>query len=160
LSHTSSDLNEHLDSPLVYVNGEGNSTMRSMKSVVTNPKQTLKIVRRWNDVQRRSRLKIHHQKVLHETTSDCADENSVFCPEDASPPRSNDSQHNPENKDDESSIIRSKVTLVQPMNILPMCKNSSRNLVRKNDVNFDRLTRDIQFAVSEASSLSTASKTM
>lgn len=153
-------MNENLDSPLVYVNGDG-SNARPSKSVVTNSKQTLKIVRRWNDVQRRSRLKSNTLKSVHETTSDCADENSVFCPDDTSPPRSNDSQHNLDNKDDDSAmIIRSKVTLVQPVGLLPIYKSSTRNLVRKNDVNFDRLTRDIQYAVSEANNLSSTSKAM
>jgi hypothetical protein len=102
-------------------------------------------------------------KLLNETTSDCADENSVFCPDDASPPRSNDSDSNTNTndvKDEDSTIIRSKITLVQPTNLLPMYKSTTKNIVRKNEVNFDRLTRDIQYAVSEANTLSTIPKAM
>lgn len=126
--------------------------------MITNSNQTLKIVRRWNDVQRRNRLRTSNLKLLNDTTSDCADENSVFCPDDASPPRSNDSNSNHDVKDDESTIIRSKVTLAQPANLTPVYKSSSRNIVRKNEVNFDRLTRDIQYAVSEANSFSAVPK--
>ena len=131
-----------------------------MKSVITNSNQTLKIVRRWNDVQRRNRLRTNHLKSLHETTSDCADENSVFCPDDTSPPRSNDSNSNYDTRDEDSTIIRSKITLTQPTNFLPICRNSTKNSVKKNEVNFDQLTRDIQFAVSEANNLSAIPKAM
>ncbi|UJR31201.1 hypothetical protein I4U23_018705 [Adineta vaga] len=158
LYHTSVDLNDKLGSPIIYINGDGNS--QQMKSVITNSNQTLKIVRRWNDVQRRNRLRTNNMKLLNDTTSDCADENSVFCPDDASPPRSNDSNSNYDIKDDDSTIIRSKITLAQPANLLPIYKSSTKNIVRKNEVNFDRLTRDIQCAVSEANTLSTIPKAM
>ncbi len=130
--------------------------------MITNSNQTLKIVRRWNDVQRRNRLRTNNMKLLNETTSDCADENSVFCPDDTSPPRSNDNDSNSNHdlKEEDATIIRSKITLVQPTNLLPIYKSSTRNLVKKNEVNFDRLTRDIQYAVSEANTLSTIPKTM
>ena len=149
-------MNEKFGSPIIYINGENNS--HQIKSVITNSNQTLKIVRRWNDVQRRNRLRTNHIKSLHDTTSDCADENSVFCPDDASPPRSNDSNSNYDTKDDDSTIIRSKITLNQPTNLLPICRSSSKHIVKKNEVNFDQLTRDIQFAVSEASTLSAIPK--
>ena len=136
------------------------SNARQIRSVVTNSKQTLKIVRRWNDVQRRSRLKVNTIKSNNEATSDCADENAVFCPDDSSPPRSNENPISQDNRDEDSTIIRSKITLVQPVNLLPLYKSSTKNFVQKADVNFDRLTRDIQYAVSEANTLSTASKTM
>ena len=164
-SQTGLDINDNLDSPLNYVNGDA-STMRPIKSLANNSKQTLKIVRRWNDVQRRSRLKISNattpstMRNRQETTSDCADENSVFCPDDSSPPRSNESQTNADLKDDEATIIRSKITLIQPGTLLPIQKSSTRNVLRKNEVTFDRLTRDIQYAVSEANTISTVSKTM
>ncbi|CAF3842441.1 unnamed protein product [Adineta steineri] len=161
LCHTSVDLNEKLGSPIIYVNGDGNS--HQIKSVITNSNQTLKIVRRWNDVQRRNRLRTNNLKLLNETTSDCADENSVFCPDDSSPPRSNDSNSNHDIKEEEeedSTIIRSKITLAQPANLLPIYKSSTKNIVRKNEVTFDRLTRDIQYAVSEANTLSTTPKTI
>jgi len=99
-------------------------------------------------------------KLLNETTSDCADENAVFCPDDGSPPRSNDSNNNNDIKDEDSTIIRSKITLVQPNNLLAIYKSSTKNIVKKNEVNFDRLTRDIQYAVSEANTLSTIPKAM
>jgi hypothetical protein len=130
----------------------------SIKSVITNSNQTLKIVRRWNDVQRRNRLRTSNTNLINETTSDCADENSVFCPDDTSPPRSNDSYSNNEIKHEDSLIIRSKITLAQPANLLPIYKSTTKNIVRKNDMNFDRLTRDIQYAVNEANSLSTTPK--
>jgi hypothetical protein len=151
-------LNEKLGSPIIYINGEHNS--HQIKSVITNSNQTLKIVRRWNDVQRRNRLRTNNMKLLNETTSDCADENSVFCPDDTSPPRSNDSNSNHDIKEEDSTIIRSKITLTQPTNLLPIYKSSSKNIVKKNEVNFDRLTRDIQYAVSEANTLSTIPKAM
>jgi hypothetical protein len=99
-------------------------------------------------------------KLLNETTSDCADENSVFCPDDTSPPRSNDSNSNHDIKEEDSTIIRSKITLTQPTNLLSIYKSSTRNIVKKNEVNFDQLTRDIQYAVSEANTLSTIPKAM
>ena len=146
------DLNEKLGSPIIYINGEANS--HQVKSVITNSNQTLKIVRRWNDVQRRNKVRTNNYKLLNETTSDCADENSVFCPDDTSPPRSNDSHSMNEIKDEDSTtIIRSKITLVQPTNLVPMYKSTTKNIVKKSEVNFDRLTRDIQYAVSEANTI-------
>ncbi|CAF0891692.1 unnamed protein product [Adineta ricciae] len=153
---TSVNLNEKLGSPIIYVNGDG--TSHQIRSVITNSNQTLKIVRRWNDVQRRNRLRTNNTKLLNDTTSDCADENSVFCPDDGSPPRSNDSNSNCDLRDEDSTIIRSKITLTQPASLVPVYKNSTKNVVRKNEVNFDRLTRDIQYAVSEANTLSTVPK--
>ena len=153
------NLNEKLGSPIIYINGEHNS--QQMKSVITNSNQTLKIVRRWNDVQRRNKLRTtNSNRLSQETTSDCADENSVFCPDDASPPRSNESLINQDLKDDDSTIIRSKITLVQPTNLISVYKSSTKNLVKKTESNFDRLTRDIQYAVSEANTLTTIPKTM
>lgn len=131
-----------------------------IRPIVTNTNQTLKIVRRWNDVQRRNKFRISNMHAMNDTTSDCADENSVFCPDDSSPPRSNESHSNSDTKDDDSTIIRSKITLVQPANLLPIYKSSTKNIVSKNEVNFDRLTRDIQYAVSEANTLSTMPKNM
>ncbi|CAF3188709.1 unnamed protein product [Rotaria sp. Silwood2] len=157
LYHTSTDLNEKYNSSLIYSNGYINS--HEIKPMITNSNQTLKIVRRWNDVQRRNKLRVNNNlRSINETTSDCADENSVFCPDDASPPRSNESHTNNDNKEEDYTIIRSKITLVQPANLLPMYKSSTKNIVTKNEVNFDRLTRDIQYAVSEANTLSTTPK--
>jgi hypothetical protein len=150
LSDTSQfDLNEKLGSPLVYVNSDGNS--RQIKSAITNSKQTLKIVRRWNDVQRRSRLKATNMKALNDTiTSDYVDENSGLGPDDISPPFSNDSHSNSGLKYEDNAINRAKISLVQPPTLISIDKCSSRNIVKKSDANFDRLTRDIQIAVSEA----------
>jgi len=142
-------LNEKLGSPLVYINSSENS--RQIKSVITNSKQTSKIVRRWNDVQRRSRLKAINMKILNDTiTSDYADETSNLCPNDTSSPHSIDSPYNSTIKDEDSAIIRPKINLIQSTTVIPIDKYSSRNIVKKLDANFDRLTRDIQFAVSEA----------
>ena len=82
-----------------------------IKPIVANSNQTLKIVRRWNDVQRRNKFRISNIHTMNETTSDCADENSVFCPDDTSPPRSNESRTSSDMKDDESTIIRSKMDI-------------------------------------------------
>ncbi|CAF1411650.1 unnamed protein product [Rotaria sp. Silwood1] len=153
LSHTSTDLNEKHNSTIIYSNGYVNS--HEIKPMITNSNQTLKIVRRWNDVQRRNKLRISNNiRSINETTSDCADENSVFCPDDSSPPRSNESHTNNDSKEEDYTIIRSKITLVQPANLLPIYKSSTKNSITKNEVNFDRLTRDIQYAVSEANTLS------
>jgi hypothetical protein len=132
------ELNEKLGSPLVYVNCAENS--RQIKSAITNSKQTLKIVRRWNDVQRRSRLKT--------ATLDCTDEQSILSHEDSSPLRSNDS--NSEMKDDDSNLIHSKLTADQTASLAPIDWYSSRNIGKKSDAIFNQLTRDIQVAVSEA----------
>ena len=143
------DLNEKLGSPLVYVNCDESS--RQTKSVVTNSKQTLKIVRRWNDVQRRSRLKATNMKISNEiTTSDYIDENSGHCPDDISLPYSNDSNSNSGIKDEDVGMPRAKINLIPPITLVSMDKCSSRNMVKKSDANFDRLTRDIQIAVNEA----------
>jgi hypothetical protein len=150
-SNDITELNEKLGSPFVYVNNDGNS--RQMKSVITNSKQTLKIVRRWNDVQRRSRLKAMNRKILNETipSSDYIDENSNICPDDtSSPPHSNDSHCNIVIKDEDNGMIRSKINLIQSTTIIPIEKYSTRNIVKKVDANFDRLIHDIQFAVNEA----------
>ena len=141
---------------MIYTNGDMNSYQ--IKPIMSHSNQALKIVRRWNDVQRRNKLRRSNEKSLNETISDCADENSVFCPDETSPLRSNDSQSNSDMKDDDCTIIRSKTTLAQPSNLLPIHKNSANKMLTKNEVNFDRLTRDIQYAVSEANSLSRASK--
>jgi len=140
---------------MIYVNGDGKS-----HQIKSNSNETLKIVRRWNDGQRRNRLRTNNMKLINETTSDCADENSVFCPDDTSPPRSNDSNSNYDVKEEDCTVIRSKISLAQPANLLPMYKSSTKNIVRKNEVNFDRLTRDIQYAVSEANTLSTIPQPM
>ncbi|UJR15301.1 hypothetical protein I4U23_002254 [Adineta vaga] len=147
------DLNEKLGSPLVYVNGDGNA--RQTKSVVTNSKQTSKIVRRWNDVRRRSRLKAIHTKLSNETvTSDYMDENSGgFGQDDISLPYSNDSNSNSGIRDDDIGISRTKINLIQPTTLGTIDTCITRNHIRKSDVNFDRLTRDIQNAVNEAHSL-------
>ena len=128
-------MNEKLGSPLIYVNSD--ETSHQIKSMVTSSKQTSSIVRRWNDVQRRSRLKATDMKTLDETTtSNCADENSSSCPDDAS------SSHN------ESTAL------------LPIDICSSSNIDKKANTNFDRLTRDIQFAISEADILPMTTTTM
>ncbi|CAF3321130.1 unnamed protein product [Rotaria socialis] len=155
---TATDINGKPTATIIYSNGHLNP--HQMRPIIANSNQTLKIVRRWNDVQRRNKFRISNMQTMNETTSDCADENSVFCPDDASPPRSNESRTNSDMKDDDSTIIRSKITLVQPANLLPMYKSSTKNIVSKNEVNFDRLTRDIQYAVSEANTLSAIPKTM
>jgi hypothetical protein len=158
-SNDITELNEKLGSPLVYVNSDENS--RQIKSVITNSKQTLKIVRRWNDVQRRSRLKATNMKILNDTiTSDYADENSNLYPNDTSPPHSIHSLYNNTIKDEDSAIIRPKINLIQSTTVIPIDKCSSRNIIKKLDANFDRLTRDIQFAVSEAHLSSITTKTM
>jgi hypothetical protein len=110
-----------------------------MKSVITNSKQTLQIVRRWNDVQRRSRLRLSNKTII----SDYTDENSNLCLDDTSP--SHDDDH-------------SKINLVQSTTLISLDTYSSRNMLQKVDANFDRLTRDIQFAVNEAHLLPTMTK--
>jgi hypothetical protein len=124
-----SELNEKLGSPLVYVTSDGQC--RQMKSVITNSKQTLQIVRRWNDVQRRSRLRLS-SKIM---TSDYTDENSNLCLDDPLPIRDDDN---------------SKINVVQSTTVIPLETYSPKNMLHKVDANFDRLTRDIQFAVNEA----------
>lgn len=138
-SNESIELNEKLGSPLVYVDSDG--PVRQMKSVVTNSKQTSKIVRRWNDVQRRSRLKANLMKNSL-ATDDLTDENSNFPIDDLSTINSNHF----EIKIDEEQL--NKFT----NSILP-----SKNLVKKLDANFDRLTRDIQGAITHANVSSTKS---
>ncbi|CAF3704844.1 unnamed protein product [Rotaria sordida] len=148
LCNTSFDLNEELDSPLVYVNSDENS--HQIKSVITNSKQTLRILRRWNDVQRRSRLKAMNMKIANETTlSDCTDENSLFCSDYISLSHSNDSYSNNEIKDEDNLIIHSNTSLIQSTNTISIDKSALKNIVKKADINFDRLTRDIQCALNE-----------
>ena len=123
-----------------------------------NSKQTLKIVRRWNDVQRRNRLKTSNAKGSNGTTgSDCADENLLFYPDDISLSYSNGRIGNDDNPD-----FSSKTSLIQSTYSIPIDQCSSRNINKKADAYFDRLTRDIQFAVSEAyiSSMTTTTKVM
>jgi hypothetical protein len=110
-----------------------------MKSVITNSKQTLQIVRRWNDVQRRSRLRLSNKTII----SDYTDENSNLCLDDTSPLHDDD---------------HSKINLVQSTTLISLDTYSSRNMLQKVDANFDRLTRDIQFAVNEAHLLPTMTK--
>ncbi|CAF0842573.1 unnamed protein product [Adineta ricciae] len=150
---SSFDLNEKLDSPLVYVNGD--SSARQTKSVVTNSKQTSKIVRRWNDVRRRSRLKALYMKLSNEiATSDHMDDNSGLGPDDISLPYSNDSNSNSGIKDDDIAINRTKLSQIQTLPVGLTEKSATRNLNKKSDANFDRLTQDIQNAVNGAHSTS------
>jgi hypothetical protein len=114
-----------------------------MKSVITNSKQTLQIARRWNDVQRRSRLRLSNKII----TSDYTDENSNLCLDDTSPLH-----------DDDNTINHSKINFIQPTTLITLDTYSSRNMLQKVDANFDRLTRDIQFAVNEAHVLPTMTK--
>ena len=116
---------------MVFINGDMNSYR--IKPINANSNQTLKIVRRWNDVQRRNKLRVENMKSTNETTSDCADENSVFCPDDTSPPRSNDSLSNNDIRDEESTIIRSKVILTQPTTLLPNYRSSVNKTMSKID---------------------------
>ncbi|CAF1383480.1 unnamed protein product [Rotaria sp. Silwood1] len=135
------DLSEKLESPLVYINSDENS--QQPKSFITNTKQTLRILRRWNDVKRRSRLKAMNMKINNETTlSNCTDENSLSYPD--------DSYSNSGIKDDNSLSIHSNINLVQSTNSLSIETSSSKNIVKNVHVNFDRLTRDIQCAINEA----------
>ncbi|CAF4999078.1 unnamed protein product, partial [Rotaria sp. Silwood1] len=135
------DLSEKLESPLVYINSDENS--QQPKSFITNTKQTLRILRRWNDVKRRSRLKAMNMKINNETTLlNCTDENSLSYPD--------DNYSNSGIKDDNSLSIHSNINLVQSTNSLSIETSSLKNIVKNVHVNFDRLTRDIQCAVNEA----------
>ena len=137
----------------MYVNGD--SGVRQTKSVVTNSKQTSKIVRRWNDVRRRSRLKAMYMKLSNETaTSDHMDDNSGLGPDDVSLPCSNDSNSNSGIKDDDITINRTKLSQIQTLPVGLTEKVATRNLSKKSDANFDRLTQDIQNAVNDAHSTS------
>jgi hypothetical protein len=80
-------------------------------------------------------------KICNETiTSDYADENSNHC---------HDNTSDNERKDEDNPLHRSKI------NLISLDKYSLGNVGKKVDANFDRLTRDIQFAVSEAHLLPT-----
>jgi hypothetical protein len=98
-------------------------------------------------------------KILNKTiTSDYVDENSNVYLDDTSSPHSNHSHSINEIKDEDSTIIRTKISLVQPTTVIPINQYSSRNNVKKVNTSFDRLTRDIQFAVNEAYLLPTTTK--
>ncbi|CAF3002583.1 unnamed protein product [Rotaria sp. Silwood2] len=143
------ELNEKIGSPIVYVNSDENS--HHIKSFITSSKQTSRILRRWNDVQRRSRFKAMNMKTTNEITLlDCTDENSLFCPDDISLSHSNDSCSNSAIKDENNLIIHSNTSLPQSTNSISIDKSSSKNIVKLAHVNFDHLTRDIQCAVNEA----------
>jgi hypothetical protein len=86
-------------------------------------------------------------KICNETiTSDYADENSNHCHDNTSTPHSNDDN---ERKHEDNPLHHSKI------NLISLDKYSLGNVGKKVDANFDQLTRDIQFAVSEAHLLPT-----
>ncbi|CAF1673757.1 unnamed protein product [Rotaria magnacalcarata] len=142
------DINEQLGSPLVYVNSDGNS--HQIESFVTNSKQTSQIARRWNDVQRRSRLKVMNMKLLNEPIGpECVDENELFCPDDISLLNTNDSLSNSEIIHEETLMVHSNINSVESINVASIEKSSSKTILKKADASFDRLTRDIQCALAE-----------
>lgn len=120
-------MNEKLGSPLVYVTSENPSD--PIKSVVTNAKQTLQIARRWNDLQRRSRLKAI---------------NAI--------------PYTDENFDLDHEQTPSTQTLHHPTPVISVDVYTSRNILHQVETTFDRLTRDIQFAVNEVHSVPTEAK--
>ena len=140
-------MNETLGSPLVYVTSQNQSG--PIKSAITNSKQTLQIARRWNDVQRRSRLKaINTQLAYPPLISHYTDENVHLDPDNTP---SIDSHHEIRGQDEMLSYCRINVHETTPLT--PVDIFASRNVLQKVDATFDRLTRDIQFAVNEAHSV-------
>lgn len=96
---------------------------------------TSQIARRWNDVQRRSRLKVINTQSAHPPLiSPYTDENVHLDP-------------------DNSPCIESHHKSQGPTPLTSVDIFASRNILQKIDTTFDRLTRDIQFAVDEAHSV-------
>ncbi|CAF4873599.1 unnamed protein product [Rotaria socialis] len=156
--YKSIDINEQLGSPLVYVNSDGNSDQ--IESFVTNSKQTSQIARRWNYVQRRSRLKVMNMKLLNETIGpECVDENELFCPDDMSLSNANDSLSNSEIRDEDNLMMHSNINSVESINVESIEKSSSKTILKKADASFDRLTRDIQCALTETNTFPSVTKT-
>ncbi|CAF0813692.1 unnamed protein product [Didymodactylos carnosus] len=142
-------LNEKLGSPLVYVNMIGGSS--ELQSVITNSKQTSQIVRRWRDVQRRSSM----LKSKMPTTSDCADDGDSLLDSPISV-CGGDQIRSPINSsydDDNNStetIIRSKTSKGKrvPTSTTTISKHLPQYYSNKSDTNFEKLTHDIQQALS------------
>lgn len=104
----------------------------------------MQITRRWNDLQRRSRMKAINTQVLNPTQ--CTDENSNM-----------DLDHTP-SIHTHHQIQDKTIHLHESTPLISVDIYATRNILHRAEATFDRLTRDIQFAVNEAHSIPVEAK--